>query len=347
MNTESNSQPKDFALIAATGTALPGAPVDNARLSDCFGLDAAWVDTFIGTRTRHFCVDLENGAPQSTLTDLCAEAASNAMRTAGLQARDIDFLVLGTASPDELMPATVNRVADRLGIDEIPTYQLQSGCAGAIQALDLGMLLLQRPQLRTGLVLGGDVCTKHLRLDQDFRRLPASALVNYALFGDGAGAAILTRDRQLASLRLCHVHNQLTGLGQAPGQLIRWFGEADRHHGEQGVLEDYKAIEQRVPVMAKEVLWQLLEATGWAAGEVDYLLPPQLAGHITHRIVDTLQMSGAEAINCVAETGNNGNALPFLQIERLMQRPWHGKKALGIAIESSKWIKGGFALEGL
>jgi 3-oxoacyl-[acyl-carrier-protein] synthase-3 len=52
-----------------------------------------------------------------------------------------------------------------------------------------------------------------------------------------------------------------------------------------------------------------------------------------------------KAINCVADTGNNGNALPFLQLEMLVDRMTEGQKALGVAIESSKWIKGGIALQ--
>jgi len=333
--------------IAAIGTALPGPAISNTELAQRIGVDEDWIAHFIGTKTRHFGVNIHSGAVIANLTDICVEAAALALKRAGLTGKDIDFIVMGTSTPDELMPATVNLVADRLGIDQVPTYQLQSGCAGAVQALDLGALLLQRPHHHIGLVIGGDVCVKHLRLDRDFSRLAPSELVNYVLFGDGAGAAVLTRDPLPGGMLLHSVLNQLTGLKQEPGQIIQWFGEADRGCGKQAVKENYKAIEQRVPMMAKEILFQLLELTGWNIEDIAYLLPPQLSGRMTAQIAKELELTQAIEISCVAETGNNGNALPFLQIERLSQQAFLGKKALAISVESSKWIKGGFALEGL
>ncbi|MFV2117033.1 3-oxoacyl-ACP synthase III family protein [Streptomyces sp. Act-28] len=331
--------------IRAVGTALPGAPVDNATLSRRIGVSAEWIDMFIGTRTRHFALDLDTGAPTGSLADLAESAGAQAMRRAGITASEIDFLVLATATPDELMPATVNQVADRLGIDQVPTYQLQSGCAGAVQALDLGRLLLQRPEHEVGLVIGGDVCAKHLRLDRDFGSLPSAELVNYVLFGDGAGAVVLTREPAPGDMALRTVLNKVTGLGQRPGQVIRWFGEADRNAGGQAVDEDYKAIEARVPTMAKEILWELLDATEWQAEDLAYLLPPQLSGRMTRRIVDEFGLSGATEVSCISDTGNNGNALPFLQLDRLTGRLRPGERAVAVSVESSKWIKAGFALE--
>ncbi|MFH8747480.1 3-oxoacyl-ACP synthase III family protein [Streptomyces rimosus] len=332
--------------ITAVGTALPGPAIDNDRLTELLGVNREWVDAFIGTKTRHFAVDLATGEQHSTLTDLAERAAANAMQRAGVRPRSIDFIVLATASPDELMPATVNRVADRLGLNQIPTYQLQSGCAGAIQALDLGSLLLQRPGHRTGLVIGGDVCAKHLRLDRDVTRLPSHELVNYVLFGDGAGAAVLSGQESARGMALHTVLNQFTGLGQPAGQVIRWFGAAERTDDAIPAEEDYKAIEQRVPELADEVLWQLLETMDWAPEDLSYVLPPQLSGRMTRRIAERLRLPDAREISCVADTGNNGNALPFFQLERLAGQLRPGERALAICVESSKWLKGGFALEG-
>jgi 3-oxoacyl-[acyl-carrier-protein] synthase-3 len=330
------------ARIAGVGTALPGAPVDNQMLADRLGVNREWIDVFIGTKSRHFAVDLPTGKQQRTLADLAEQAAAQAMQRAGVVASDIDFVVLATASPDELMPATVNRVADMLGIDQVPTYQLQSGCVGAIQAFDLGVLLLQRHSC--GLVIGGDVCARHMRLDQEFTKLPSSELVNYVLFGDGAGAAVLT-NREVPGLAVRAVLNQFAGRGQAPGQIIQWFGEADHDRMSHAVQEDYKAIEERVPVLADEILWQLLEITGWAPHEVTCLLPPQLSGRMTDKIVEYLDLPGAREISCVSQTGNIGNGLPFVQLDRLMLD--EGERAVAICVESSKWLKGGLAVQGV
>lgn len=333
------------AYLASVGTALPGDPVDNAALAKVLGVNEEWIDLFIGTRTRHFARDLATGTVRWSLADLCAQAGARAIAAARIDPAEIGFVVLGTATPDHLMPATVNHIADQLGLDQVPTYQLQSGCAGAVQALGLGRTLIAGEGHRAGLVIGGDVCSKHLDLDRDLAGAAPSDLVNYVLFGDGAGAAVLTAEPRGEAVALRRVLNRFTGLGREPGQVIDWFGLADRYDDRQAVREDYKAIEEFVPVMAVEILWELLDDLDWSAEELDYLLPPQLSGRMTRRIHEQLDVPGATEVSCVADTGNNGNALPFLQLEKLLGRMSRGEKALAVAVESSKWIKAGFALE--
>lgn len=333
------------SYLASIGTALPGDPVDNATLAKVLGINEDWIEVFIGTRTRYFARDLATGLVRWSLADLCAQAAEKALAAPGVDPADIEFIVLGTATPDALMPATVNNVADQLGLDQVPTFQLQSGCAGAVQALAVAQAMIASGQYRTGLVMGADVCSKHLDLQRDMSTAAPSDLVNYVLFGDGAGAAVLTDEPRGQRLALRHVLNRFTGLGRKPGQTIEWFGLADRHEDKQAVIEDYKAIEESVPVMAVEILWEMLGELDWDAEQLDYLLPPQLAGRMTRRITEELGVPTAKDISCVADTGNNGNALPFLQLEKLLEQMSYGEKALAVAVESSKWIKAGFAVE--
>ncbi|KAB8159584.1 3-oxoacyl-ACP synthase [Streptomyces sp. 3MP-14] len=339
----------DIRILSAA-SALPGDPVDNAALARRFGMDKLWeqwVDAFVGTKTRHLSLDLDSGKTLHSLADLAETAGRRALAAAGVEPADVDVMVLGTATPDLLMPATVNQVADRLGINDIPTYQLQSGCAGAVQALDVARKLLAvgGDGPRTALVLGGDVCAKHLDLQADLTALAPAELVNVLLFGDGAGAVVLSTEPRPQSTALRHVVNVLTGLGRDPGQVVEWYGMADRGAGHSAVREDYKAIEERVPLMAGEVLETVLGDLGWDREDVDYLLPPQLSGKMTSGIMTHLDVPGVEEVSCVTETGNNGNALPFLQLERTLPQLVTGDRAVAIAIESSKWIKAGFALE--
>lgn len=337
----------DVHLLSA-GTALPGPAVDNATLARRFGGDRLWeewADAFIGTRKRHFSVDLETGEVRCTLADLGRIAAERALAAAGRDASDIDVIVMGTSSPDDLMPATVNVVADQLGINQIPTYQLQSGCTGALQALDLAHGLLLTGRHRTALVIGGDVCTKHLDLSLDPTKLSPDELVPGLMFGDGAGAAVLSTEPTTGTAVLRHVMVRLTGTGRAPGHTVAWYGPADRGREGSAVGEDYKAIEESVPGMAEEILLELQEELDWK--DVDYLLPPQLSGRMTAHIAKRLALPDAHEISVVAETGNTGNALPFFQFEQLLPRMTAHDRAIGIAVESSKWIKGGVAVERL
>jgi 3-oxoacyl-[acyl-carrier-protein] synthase-3 len=333
------------AYIASAGTALPGDPVDNAALGKLLGVSSEWIDIFVGTRTRHFGWDLGTGEVRHTLTDLAAEAAAQALEQTGLDPADIEFVVLATATPDTLLPTTATQVADRLGLNQLPVHQLQAGCSGAVQALDLGRALIGDGN-RAGLVIGGDVTHRHLDIRRDVSRMPTEELVNYVLFGDGAGAAVLTAEPIGEAVALRGVLNRFTGLGRPPGQTVDWYGVSDRGRERQLISEDYKAIEESVPVMAAEMLWDLLGLLEWTVDDIDFLLPPQLSQRMTARIVEHLSVPpGVHEISCVTDTGNTGNALPFLQLQRLVPRLRHGQRALALSVESSKWIKSGFALE--
>ncbi|HEY7143740.1 MAG TPA: 3-oxoacyl-ACP synthase III family protein [Streptosporangiaceae bacterium] len=322
--------------------------IDNAALARRFSMPAAWeqwIDAFVGNKTRHFAVDLETGEQCCTLADLGETAGQRALAAAGLRPADVDLMVMGTCSPDLLMPTTADVIADRLGIDGIPAFQLQSGCTGAVQALNIAHEMLRSGGYQTALVLGGDCCAKHLDLNIDVTSLSPAEQVNGVLFGDGAGAAVLSTEPGPGSAAIRHVFVRLSGLGRAPGQVVEWFGRADRDSVKTPVTEDYKAIEESVPVMAGEALADLLAALGWDEDDVDYLLPPQLSGVMTTKITKHLDLPGAAEISVVAETGNTGNALPFFQLERALPRMISGDRALAISVESSKWIRAGFALE--
>jgi 3-oxoacyl-[acyl-carrier-protein] synthase III len=333
--------------ILSTGTALPGVPVDTAALAGAFGMDRMWeqwVDTFIGTRTRHLLTDLATGERQGTLADLATAAARQALDSAGLGPEAVDLMVMGTATPDQLMPATVNLVADRLGVDGIPTFQLQSGCSGAVQALEVACHYLAASGCRTALVIGGDTTAKHLDTNLDITTLPPAQLVNLILFGDGAGAALLSTGSEGQAV-IRRVFTRLAGLGRAPGQTLEWYGLADRPGERPPAGENYKAIEEAVPEMAAGILHELLGDIGWKDTDFDYILPPQLSSRMTPRILERLAVPGAEEVSCISETGNTGNALPFLQLDRALATMSPGDRGITIAVESSKWIKAGFAFE--
>lgn len=339
--------------ITSVGTALPGPPIDNASLTKHLRMSPIveqWIDTFVGTRTRHLAVDLATGEIGCSLADLAEQAGRRAMKGAGLTGDQVDLMIMGTSMPDMLLPATVNMVADRLGINDIPTYQMQSGCAGAVQAMDVASQMLRTGRHHTALVLGGDVCAKHVDLSIDYSRVPPGEMINTLLFGDGAGAAVLTTvppadGQPNGSVVLRDTLVRLTGLGRKPALALDWFGLGDRHKARPVVSEDFKIIEQLVPAMATEVLAELLTACGWSAGDLSYVLPPQLSPSMTSQIMRRFEVPSAIEVSCVADTGNNGNALLFFQLAKLLPAMRPAERAVAISIESSKWIKAGLCLE--
>ncbi len=332
------------AKIIGVGSFLPGPKIDNKMLAEMISVSEEWIDIFVGTKTRHLATDIITGAVKYQLVDIGERAAKAALECAGIVAKDIDFVVMSTATPDHLMPATVNNIVDRLGLFGIPTYALQSGCAGALQALDVASQFILTGKHRTGLVIGADICNKFLRLDEDFSKLPSGELVNYVLFGDGAGAVVMSSDSQRQGLQIETLLNVCDGLGREPGQQISWLG---KHAGNNAplILEDYKAIQHSVPEMALQTMQQLLQLNAWNFADVAFLMPPQLSGNMTDLIMNHLQIEPERGINCVSYTGNTGNALPYLQLEKLWQMSKPGDRSIGVAIESSKWIRTGMALQ--
>jgi 3-oxoacyl-[acyl-carrier-protein] synthase III len=327
---------------------LPGEPIENSRLTELFNIDAEWIDLYVGTETRYLAYDFTRWQATETLASLGTQAAELALKSAHIESGQLDFIVLATATPDQLMPATVNQIADALGLNGIATFQIQCGCVGALQAMHLGTLLVRSGAYKKGLVIGADICTKFIRSREACMSLSASELINYALFGDGAGAVIVSNTPLENACKVLDSRVRFEGLGRAPGQEVNWFGVPEPASPDStsfALREDYKAIQAHVPGMTGEMLDELLTALDWTAQEVDYFLLPQLSKNMSGHIREQLRLPEHKSIQCVDSTGNNGNALPFIQMAHLACKILPGNRALVIAIESSKWLKGGLALE--
>lgn len=328
--------------IKGLGLCTPGQPVSNAALAQRFALNEEWISHYLGNHSRYFATDLSSGVQHDSLMDIARRAAIAAMNHAQLDKGRIDFIILATATPDKLMPATVNEVAHALGMFNIPTYQLQSGCCGALQALHLANDLLSGGHYRYGLVIGADICNKFIDPLKDYSETQASEIINFALFGDGAGALVLTANAGETPLAITHLQYRITECELPPGQIVNWQGS--RLLELEMLREDYKAIENKVPEMAEEQMRRILCALDATKEGIDWFLVPQLSGRMTGKLIDFLQIPAEKAVNCVAETGNNGNALLLFQLGKLLENIRPDQRALALTIESSRWLSGGLAL---
>ncbi|MBL0172414.1 MAG: ketoacyl-ACP synthase III [Gemmatimonadaceae bacterium] len=172
---------RPFAYIAGTGHAVPKRIVTNADLA-AMGIetDDAWIIERTGIRQRHIADASES------LTSLSADAARQAMAKAGVQPGEIDTIVLGTASPDHLLPATAVEVQTALGCTRAAAFDLGAACSGFLYGAIVGESLIASGSADTVLVIGAE---------------KLSAIVDWTdrntciLFADGAGAAVLRRTR--------------------------------------------------------------------------------------------------------------------------------------------------------
>lgn len=161
--------------IRSVGAYAPEQVVTNEQLEQRYGFEEGWILRRTGIRERRFADDSQG------TSDLAVAAARKAMQSAGLQAADIDLLIVGTFTPDFTCPSTACLVQDKLNLDA-PAMDLQAACSGFMYSLATGAQFIATGNAKCALVIGADVNSRIVRPD-DQGTAP--------LFGDAAGAVIL------------------------------------------------------------------------------------------------------------------------------------------------------------
>ena len=167
---------RPFAEMASVGVAVPPGVLTNADLTRMLDTSDEWIVERTGIRERHIAT-----ADQSVAMLSC-EASEKALERAGLTAKDLDAIVLGTASPDRLLPSTACDLQALLGADNAAAFDIAAACPGFVFATTVAEGLIASGQSETVLVVGAE----KLSTITDFQDRSTAIL-----FGDGAGAAIL------------------------------------------------------------------------------------------------------------------------------------------------------------
>lgn len=166
------------AKIIGTGVYVPERVVTNADLSQNLGEDIdEFVTNVIGIRERHIAAENESAA------DLATAAAENALRSAGIDAKDIDLILLATDTPEYISPATSVVVQHRIGAENAGTFDINCACAGFVTTLDTAFKYIKADESYTNvLVIGCYVMSKFV----DWKDKKTSTI-----FADGAGAVVM------------------------------------------------------------------------------------------------------------------------------------------------------------
>ena len=170
---------RPVAMLAATAHAVPKRVFTNDDFAS-IGVETSdeWIRERTGIGQRYIAGERE------TLTSLCTEAARQAMAMAGVTAAELDLIILGTASPDRLLPATAVEVQAALGASRAAAFDLDAACSGWLYSCQVAEGLIATGSYETILVIGGEVLSR---------------IINWkdrntcVLFGDGAGATIIRR----------------------------------------------------------------------------------------------------------------------------------------------------------
>jgi len=298
---------RPFAEMASIGVAVPPGVLTNADLTRMLDTSDEWIVERTGIRERHIAT------PEQSVAMLSREASEKALERAGLTARDLDAIVLGTASPDRLLPSTACDLQALLGADNAAAFDIAAACPGFIFATAVAEGLIASGQSETVLVVGAE----KLSTITDFQDRSTAIL-----FGDGAGAAIVrrasgTNGRGILSTFI-KSDGKLAPLLYRPGG-----GSSDpiseqvvcnrSHYMKMAGREVFKAA---VLAMA-EAFDEALQRAGVSADEIDLLIPHQANIRIIEATAKHAGMPMNKVMVNVDRYGNTSSASIPLALARM------------------------------
>ena len=164
------------AAIIGLGSYLPKRIVTNQDWEKMVDTTDEWITSRSGIKERHFA------SAEQASSDLAVEAAKKAIRDAKIDKSEIDLIIVGTITPDNVFPSTANWVQKKLGLQPLPSFDISAACSGFLYGLILADSMIKAGTARTILVIGVEIMTKIM----DWKDRSTCVL-----FGDGAGAAVL------------------------------------------------------------------------------------------------------------------------------------------------------------
>ena len=302
------------ARVSGAGHCLPGSPVSNDQLIRAHGIDSNhdWIVRRTGIEYRHF-VDKEK------TSDLAVRALDQALARAGKSAQDIDEIILATTTADNIFPSTASKIQHMIGARSgIPAFDIQAVCAGFVFALSLANDSIRLGRAETVAVIGADTYSHIL----DWRDRSTCVL-----FGDGAGAFVVTKDTNGNGVKQSTYHAD----GAHHYELYVDGGVAAAKHGH--VRMEGKAIFIHGVKRMAEALVKVAEDEGVTVQDLDLVVPHQANKRIIDRIGENLKLSPERVISTVSQHANVSAAtIPLavsLQYERFQPNMRVGFTALG------------------
>ncbi len=292
--------------VVGIGSSLAAQVIRNEDLA-ALGYDADWIVQRTGILQRRH-------APEGVATsDLAVEAARKCIDQAGVNPRDIDLVLLGTYTPDALMPATASLVQDRLGLCA-PAMDVQAACASFIFAMLTGMQFVATGCSRLALVIGAD-CTSRVLNPADERTFP--------LFGDAAGAVLLapgSPDQGFLSYAVGSDGSGFDLLYRPMGGTRQPFSRAAEDRGSEFLHMDGRPIFKWAIRMLRETIYEALQAAQMTLDDLDLVIFHQANMRIINSAVDDLGVDPRKVFNNVDRYGNTSSASIPLALDEAFQQ---------------------------
>ncbi len=299
------------ARIVGTGSAVPSTCVTNAELSKRVETSNDWIVTRTGIRERRVMTQGEN------LLDLMYEASTQALKASGLQAKDLQAIVVATVSGEYYFPSTACLLQARLGVDNIPAFDVGAACAGFVYGMSVVHSYAKSGDYGRMLLVGADALSS--MVDWQDRG-------TCVLFGDGAGAIVL--DNQPGDRGL------LSTVVESSGALWELLYVRSGHRltfDQEGNMPEGWGIKMKGPELFKvavralsDVACKALERVGLTPYDVSLMVPHQANFRIIQAVADRLGL-GMEKVHCnVQQFGNTSAAsIPIALDEAVRQGKIH------------------------
>jgi 3-oxoacyl-[acyl-carrier-protein] synthase-3 len=248
--------------IVGTGSYLPTRVLSNAELEKLVDTNHEWIVTRTGISERRIAADGE------ATSDLALLASERALRMAGIKARDLDLVIVATLTPDMLIPSTAAILQNALGAKRAGAMDLEAACSGFVYGVAVADAFIRSGGIRTALVVGAEVLSRWINWEDR---------TTCVIFGDGAGAAVLTADERPGILS-CHL-----GADGSKGHLLCIPGGGSRLPVTAEVLEQRRNFIAmvgnetfKIAVKAMtDAIEMALTTNGLGSGDVDLLVPHQ------------------------------------------------------------------------
>ncbi|CAM2147866.1 3-oxoacyl-[acyl carrier protein] synthase 3 [Pararobbsia alpina] len=321
----SHTQQSPYSRIIGTGSYLPPKRVTNDELAAQLaarGLETSdeWIVARTGIRARHFA------DADMTTTDLALVASQRAIEAAGIDAQSIDLIIVATSTPDYVFPSSACLLQNKLGIKNgCAAFDVQAVCSGFAYALATADNFIRSGANRTALVVGAETFSRIL----DF-----NDRTTCVLFGDGAGAVVLTASDEPGVLSTAlHADGSHAPILCVPGNV-----NGGAIAGNAFLHMDGQAVFKLAVNVLEKVANEALEKAGMQASQINWLIPHQANIRIMTGTARKLGLPAEKMVVTVDEHGNTSAASIPLALDAAV-RDGRIKKGQHVLLEG---VGGGF-----
>lgn len=288
--------------IIGLGHFVPNNVITNKDLSMLMDTSDEWIRERTGIKKRYW-VKKGDG---NTTSSMGYEAAKKAIIDAGIHKEKIDFIVFATLSPDYYFPGPGVQIQEALGIDNIGALDVRNQCSGFVYALSVADQYIKTGMYKNILVIGSELQSKGIDISTRGRNVSV-------IFGDGAGAAILSREENLnRGILSSHLHSEgahaLELTAEAPGLGKRWVTDIiSDNNPDDLTYRPYmngKFVFKNAVRRFSEVILESLETHSLSISDIDMLITHQANLRISQFIQKKFNLKDDQVYNNIQNYGN-------------------------------------------